>query len=156
MVSYVKGNSKHVEMVKAESEVCTKTQGVNGGLQRHNRTRTRSTTFKCKNIASDRTKDNIFLKPKDDRTYGERVDDRLRSQGSADSERRSQDGGSTVQLYDINKESKKCKSRRKEAKEEPAKLHGEEYRRSTRSISTPHLHCDFVPLTMGNLSKDVI
>ncbi len=29
------------------------------------------------NIKPDQTKDNIFLEPKDDRTYGERVDDRL-------------------------------------------------------------------------------
>ncbi len=28
-----------------------------------------------------RTKNNIFLKPKDDRTYGERVDDRLERSG---------------------------------------------------------------------------
>ncbi len=37
---------------------------------------TRSTTFKQKYQKPDQTKDNIFLKP-DDRTYGERVDDRL-------------------------------------------------------------------------------
>ncbi len=41
------------------------------------RARTRSTTFK-QDIKPGRTKDNIFLKPKDDRNvYGERVDDRL-------------------------------------------------------------------------------
>ncbi len=58
------------------------------------RTRTRSMAFKTKYQASDRMKDNIFWKPKEDRTYGERVDDCLEAgyRGSLKRlERRSQD-----------------------------------------------------------------
>ncbi len=39
------------------------------------RTRTSGQRHSNKKYPADRTKDNIFLKPKDDRTYGERVDD---------------------------------------------------------------------------------
>ena len=53
-----------------------KHKGSTGGLQRHNE-REPGQRHSNKNIKPDRTKDNIFLKPKDDRTYGERVDDRL-------------------------------------------------------------------------------
>ncbi len=41
------------------------------GLQRHNE-REPVNDIQTKNIKPIRTKDNIFLKPKDDRTYGER------------------------------------------------------------------------------------
>ncbi len=69
------------------------------------------------NIKPDRTKDNIFLKPKDDRTYGEQVDDRLEAgygELRSDSERRSQDGGSNGTTWGdiITKENlKKCTNR---------------------------------------------
>ncbi len=67
-----------VKSLKAEFDIFAlrKTQGGQRVDTKAQRTRTRSTAFK-QNIKPDRTKDNIFLKPKMTETYGERVDDRL-------------------------------------------------------------------------------
>ncbi len=90
---------------------------------------------------------------------GERVDDRLEA-GYRGAKRfgKSQDGWRTVQTWgDIT---------RKEESQPSTKRLIESQRNVWRRISfpvihvdetTPHLHCDLVPLTMGNLSmKDVI
>ncbi len=64
---------------------------------------------------SHRTKDNIFLKPKDDRTYGERRPF-LEADRVADLGRRKQDGEATVQLGAISpRKAKKCNRGWKEA-----------------------------------------
>ncbi len=104
-----------VKLLKQSSICCTsKTQGSTGGLQRHNE-REPSQRHSVKNIKPDRTKDNIFLKPKDDRTHGElgwmtvwRLDTGAKRFG-----RRSQDGGNNgYNLGAISPESEECKSRR--------------------------------------------
>ncbi len=81
---------------------------------------------------------------------------RLDTGAKAISERRSQDGEATVQLSDITKESEECKSRRwKEAYEE-LKVYGEENIISAvihGDETTPHLHCDFVPLTKRGIYR---
>ena len=136
-----------------------------GGLQRHNE-REPGQRHSNKNIKPDRTKDNIFLKPKDDRTYGERVDDRLEA-GYRGTKAIRKDAvkmvEATVQLGgDITKESEETQIEAlKEAYEELKEMYGEENIISAVihvDETTPHLHCDFVPLTKrGNLSaKDVI
>ncbi len=63
----------------------------------------------------DQNEDNIFLETEDDRTYGERVDDRLEAgyRELNDSERHSQDGWK--QRYNsgrYHQGKRKCKSRR--------------------------------------------
>ncbi len=68
-----------VKLLKAEFDICIfeKHKGVNGWTTKAQRTRTvNDIQTKISNLT--KTKDNIFLKPKDDRTYGERVDDRWR------------------------------------------------------------------------------
>ncbi len=75
MAYYTKGNnSKTWGNIKAEFDIFAplKKHKVNG---RFTKAHEREPVNDIKqNIASDRTKDNIFLKPKDDRTpYGERV-----------------------------------------------------------------------------------
>lgn len=142
-----------------------KHKGSTGGLQRHNE-REPGQRHSNKNIKPDRTKDNIFLKPKDDRTYGERVDDRLEA-GYRGAKAIRKDAvkmvEATVQLGgDITKESEETQIEAlKEAYEELKEMYGEENIISAVihvDETTPHLHCDFVPLTKrGNLSaKDVI
>ena len=142
-----------------------KHKGSTGGLQRHNE-REPGQRHSNKNIKPDRTKDNIFLKPKDDRTYGERVDDRLEA-GYRGTKAVRKDAvkmvEATVQLGgDITKESEETQIEAlKEAYEELKEMYGEENIISAVihvDETTPHLHCDFVPLTKrGNLSaKDVI
>lgn len=142
-----------------------KHKGSTGGLQRHNE-REPGQRHSNKNIKPDRTKDNIFLKPKDDRTYGERVDDRLEA-GYRGTKAVRKDAvkmvEATVQLGgDITKESEEMQIEAlKEAYEELKEMYGEENIISAVihvDETTPHLHCDFVPLTKrGNLSaKDVI
>lgn len=142
-----------------------KHKGSTGGLQRHNE-REPGQRHSNKNIKPDRTKDNIFLKPKDDRTYGERVDDRLEA-GYRGTKAVRKDAvkmvEATVQLGgDITKESEETQIEAlKEAYEELKGMYGEENIISAVihvDETTPHLHCDFVPLTKrGNLSaKDVI
>lgn len=142
-----------------------KHKGSTGGLQRHNE-REPGQRHSNKNIKPDRTKDNIFLKPKDDRTYGERVDDRLEA-GYRGTKAIRKDAvkmvEATVQLGgDITKESEETQIEAlKEAYEELKEMYGEDNIISAVihvDETTPHLHCDFVPLTKrGNLSaKDVI
>lgn len=142
-----------------------KHKGSTGGLQRHNE-REPGQRHSNKNIKPDRTKDNIFLKPKDDRTYGERVEDRLEA-GYRGTKAVRKDAvkmvEATVQLGgDITKESEETQIEAlKEAYEELKAMYGEENIISAVihvDETTPHLHCDFVPLTKrGNLSaKDVI
>lgn len=142
-----------------------KHKGSTGGLQRHNE-REPGQRHSNKNIKPDRTKDNIFLKSKDDRTYGERVDDRLEA-GYRGTKAIRKDAvkmvEATVQLGgDITKESEETQIEAlKEAYEELKVMYGEENIISAVihvDETTPHLHCDFVPLTKrGNLSaKDVI
>lgn len=142
-----------------------KHKGSTGGLQRHNE-REPGQRHSNKNIKPERTKDNIFLKPKDDRTYGERVDDRLEA-GYRGTKAVRKDAvkmvEATVQLGgDITKESEETQIEAlKEAYEELKEMYGEENIISAVihvDETTPHLHCDFVPLTKrGNLSaKDVI
>ena len=142
-----------------------KHKGSTGGLQRHNE-REPGQRHSNKNIKPDRTKDNIFLKPKDDRTYGERVEDRLEA-GYRGTKAVRKDAvkivEATVQLGgDITKESEEMQIEAlKEAYEELKEMYGEENIISAVihvDETTPHLHCDFVPLTKrGNLSaKDVI
>ena len=142
-----------------------KHKGSTGGLQRHNE-REPGQRHSNKNIKPDRTKDNIFLKPKDDRTYGERVDDRLEA-GYRGTKAIRKDAvkmvEATVQLGgDITKESEEMQIEAlKEAYEQLKEMYGEENIISAVihvDETTPHLHCDFVPLTKrGNLSaKDVI
>lgn len=142
-----------------------KHKGSTGGLQRHNE-REPGQRHSNKNIKPDRTKDNIFLKPKDDRTYGERVEDRLEA-GYRGTKAIRKDAvkmvEATVQLGgDITKESEEMQIEAlKEAYEELKEMYGEENIISAVihvDETTPHLHCDFVPLTKrGNLSaKDVI
>lgn len=142
-----------------------KHKGSTGGLQRHNE-REPGQRHSNKNIKPDRTKDNIFLKPKDDRTYGERVEDRLEA-GYRGTKAIRKDAvkmvEATVQLGgDITKESEETQIEAlKEAYEELKEMYGEENIISAVihvDETTPHLHCDFVPLTKrGNLSaKDVI
>lgn len=142
-----------------------KHKGSTGGLQRHNE-REPGQRHSNKNIKAERTKDNIFLKPKDDRTYGERVDDRLEA-GYRGTKAIRKDAvkmvEATVQLGgDITKESEETQIEAlKEAYEELKEMYGEENIISAVihvDETTPHLHCDFVPLTKrGNLSaKDVI
>lgn len=142
-----------------------KHKGSTGGLQRHNE-REPGQRHSNKNIKPDRTKDNIFLKPKDDRTYGERVDDRLEV-GYKGTKAVRKDAvkmvEATVQLGgDITKESEETQIEAlKQAYEELKGMYGEENIISAVihvDETTPHLHCDFVPLTKrGNLSaKDVI
>lgn len=142
-----------------------KHKGSTGGLQRHNE-REPGQRHSNKNIKPDRTKDNIFLKPKDDRTYGERVEDRLEA-GYRGTKAVRKDAvkmvEATVQLGgDITKESEETQIEAlKEAYEELKEMYGEENIISAVihvDETTPHLHCDFVPLTKrGNLSaKDVI
>lgn len=142
-----------------------KHKGSTGGLQRHNE-REPGQRHSNKNIKPDRTKDNIFLKPKDDRTYGERVEDRLEA-GYRGTKAIRKDAvkmvEATVQLGgDITKESEETQIEAlKEAYEELKAMYGEENIISAVihvDETTPHLHCDFVPLTKrGNLSaKDVI
>ena len=142
-----------------------KHKGSTGGLQRHNE-REPGQRHSNKNIKPDRTKDNIFLKPKDDRTYGERVDDRLEA-GYRGTKAIRKDAvkmvEATVQLGgDITKESEEMQIEAlKEAYEELKEMYGEDNIISAVihvDETTPHLHCDFVPLTKrGNLSaKDVI
>ena len=142
-----------------------KHKGSTGGLQRHNE-REPGQRHSNKNIKPDRTKDNIFLKPKDGRTYGERVDDRLEA-GYRGTKAIRKDAvkmvEATVQLGgDITKESEEMQIEAlKEAYEELKAMYGEENIISAVihvDETTPHLHCDFVPLTKrGNLSaKDVI
>lgn len=142
-----------------------KHKGSTGGLQRHNE-REPGQRHSNKNIKPDRTKDNIFLKPKDDRTYGERVDDRLEA-GYRGAKAIRKDAvkmvEATVQLGgDITKESEETQIEAlKEAYEELKEMYGEDNIISAVihvDETTPHLHCDFVPLTKrGNLSaKDVI
>lgn len=142
-----------------------KHKGSTGGLQRHNE-REPGQRHSNKNIKPDRTKDNIFLKPKDDRTYGERVDDRLEA-GYRGTKAIRKDAvkmvEATVQLGgDITKESEETQIEAlKQAYEELKEMYGEENIISAVihvDETTPHLHCDFVPLTKrGNLSaKDVI
>lgn len=142
-----------------------KHKGSTGGLQRHNE-REPGQRHSNKNIKAERTKDNIFLKPKDDRTYGERVDDRLEA-GYRGTKAVRKDAvkmvEATVQLGgDITKESEETQIEAlKEAYEELKEMYGEENIISAVihvDETTPHLHCDFVPLTKrGNLSaKDVI
>ncbi len=77
MVYYTKGNSKHGEIIKAEFDLCTSknTRGQRVDYKGNNE-REPGQRHSNKNYHKpDRTKDNIFLKPKDDRTYGERVDE---------------------------------------------------------------------------------
>lgn len=142
-----------------------KHKGSTGGLQRHNE-REPGQRHSNKNIKPDRTKDNIFLKPKDDRTYGERVEDRLEA-GYRGTKAIRKDAvkmvEATVQLGgDITKESEEMQIEAlKEAYEQLTEMYGEENIISAVihvDETTPHLHCDFVPLTKrGNLSaKDVI
>ena len=142
-----------------------KHKGSTGGLQRHNE-REPGQRHSNKNIKAERTKDNIFLKPKDDRTYGERVDDRLEA-GYRGTKAIRKDAvkmvEATVQLGgDITKESEETQIEALlEAYEELKELYGEDNIISAVihvDETTPHLHCDFVPLTKrGNLSaKDVI
>lgn len=142
-----------------------KYKGSTGGLQRHNE-REPGQRHSNKNIKPDRTKDNIFLKPKDDRTYGERVEDRLEA-GYRGTKAIRKDAvkmvEATVQLGgDITKESEETQIEAlKEAYEQLKEMYGEENIISAVihvDETTPHLHCDFVPLTKrGNLSaKDVI
>ena len=142
-----------------------KHKGSTGGLQHHNE-REPGQRHSNKNIKPDRTKDNIFLKPKDDRTYGERVEDRLEA-GYRGAKAIRKDAvkmvEATVQLGgDITKESEETQIEAlKEAYEELKEMYGEENIISAVihvDETTPHLHCDFVPLTKrGNLSaKDVI
>ena len=142
-----------------------KHKGSTGGLQRHNE-REPGQRHSNKNIKPDRTKDNIFLKPKDDRTYGERVEDRLEA-GYRGTKAVRKDAvkmvEATVQLGgDITKESEETQIEAlKEAYEQLKEMYGEENIISAVihvDETTPHLHCDFVPLTKrGNLSaKDVI
>ena len=142
-----------------------KHKGSTGGLQRHNE-REPGQRHSNKNIKPERTKDNIFLKPKDDRTYGERVDDRLEA-GYRGTKAVRKDAvkmvEATVQLGgDITKESEETQIEAlKQAYEELKAMYGEENIISAVihvDETTPHLHCDFVPLTKrGNLSaKDVI
>ena len=142
-----------------------KHKGSTGGLQRHNE-REPGQRHSNKNIKPDRTKDNIFLKPKDDRTYGERVEDRLEA-GYRGAKAIRKDAvkmvEATVQLGgDITKESEEMQIEAlKEAYEELKEMYGEDNIISAVihvDETTPHLHCDFVPLTKrGNLSaKDVI
>ena len=142
-----------------------KHKGSTGGLQRHNE-REPGQRHSNKNIKPDRTKDNIFLKPKDDRTYGERVEDRLEA-GYRGTKAIRKDAvkmvEATVQLGgDITKESEETQIEAlKEAYEQLKEMYGEENIISAVihvDETTPHLHCDFVPLTKrGNLSaKDVI
>lgn len=142
-----------------------KHKGSTGGLQRHNE-REPGQRHSNKNIKAERTKDNIFLKPKDDRTYGERVDDRLEA-GYRGTKAIRKDAvkmvEATVQLGgDITKESEEMQIEAlKEAYEELKAMYGEDNIISAVihvDETTPHLHCDFVPLTKrGNLSaKDVI
>lgn len=142
-----------------------KHKGSTGGLQRHNE-REPGQRHSNKNIKPDRTKDNIFLKPKDDRTYGERVEDRLEA-GYRGAKAIRKDAvkmvEATVQLGgDITKESEETQIEAlKEAYEQLKEMYGEENIISAVihvDETTPHLHCDFVPLTKrGNLSaKDVI
>lgn len=142
-----------------------KHKGSTGGLQRHNE-REPGQRHSNKNIKPDRTKDNIFLTPKDDRTYGERVEDRLEA-GYRGTKAVRKDAvkmvEATVQLGgDITKESEETQIEAlKEAYEQLKEMYGEENIISAVihvDETTPHLHCDFVPLTKrGNLSaKDVI
>lgn len=142
-----------------------KHKGSTGGLQRHNE-REPGQRHSNKNIKPDRTKDNIFLKPKDGRTYGERVEDRLEA-GYRGTKAVRKDAvkmvEATVQLGgDITKESEETQIEAlKEAYEQLKEMYGEENIISAVihvDETTPHLHCDFVPLTKrGNLSaKDVI
>ncbi len=86
MVYIREGQQNMVKLLKQEVPISLhfkkNTRGQTGGLQRHNERETRSATFK--QISRPGWTDNILWKPKDDRTYGERVDDRLEAglQGS--------------------------------------------------------------------------
>ncbi len=147
MVYYTwKGNTKHGEIIWAESSVFAlrKTQGVNGW----------TTAITNANPVNSKTKIslpterviNIFLNRKHDRTYGERVDDRLEADTGELKrfERRSQDGGSNAgQLGAISWKWKKCRSRRWKrlnmSKGNMAKrISFPQW--STWHLSTPHLH----------------
>ncbi len=68
-----------VKFIKAELDIFnTSKHKWSTGDYKAQRTRTRSTTYRTKISLLRPNEDNIFLeKPKDDRTYGERVDDRL-------------------------------------------------------------------------------
>ncbi len=71
-----------VKLLQKQSSIsCTENTRSTGGLQAHNERETRSTIIQTK-ISGLTERKTIFLpKPKDDRTYGERVEDRFRLTG---------------------------------------------------------------------------
>ncbi len=105
------------------------------------RTRTRSTTFKQKYPLRLNEHDN-FLKPKDDRTYGERVDDRALEAGYWEL-KDLKDAVKMVEATATNlgaispRKAKKCKSRLKEAYDEPAEMYGENTSSDPRNDNAP-------------------
>ena len=142
-----------------------KHKGSTGGLQRHNE-REPGQRHSNKNIKGYKTKDNIFLIPKDDRTYRERIDDRLK-EGYTGKKAIRKDAVDMVEVTfqlggDITRLSEEKQVEAiKEAFEELKEMYGEENIISAVihvDETTPHLHMDFVPLTPdGKLSaKSVI
>lgn len=142
-----------------------KHKGSTGGLQRHNE-REPGQRHSNKNIKGYKTKDNIFLIPKDDRTYRERIDDRLK-EGYTGKKAIRKDAVDMVEVTfqlggDITRLSEEKQVEViKEAFEELKEMYGEENIISAVihvDETTPHLHMDFVPLTPdGKLSaKSVI
>ncbi len=91
----------------------------------------------------------------------ERVDDRLRLDTGgeqSDSERRSQDGGSNGTTWgDITKGKRRNANRGAERGLRGAKgnVAGEEYHFAVIHVdeTTPHLYCDFVPLTKRGIYR---
>lgn len=142
-----------------------KHKGATGGLQKHNE-REPGQRHSNKNIVSEKTKDNIFLKEKNALTYGERIKRRL-DEGYKKEKAIRKDAVKMIEVTvqfggDITNEPEEVQVEAlKEAYEELKEMYGEENIISAVihvDETTPHLHMDFVPLTkQGNLSaKEVI
>ncbi len=125
---------KHGEIIKAEFNISAlRKHTTPGGLQGHNE-REPGQRHSNKNICfRPNERQHSFLETqKDDRTYGERGGlialEADTGGAKASGKRRSQDGGSTIQLGAISpRKAKKCKSRRwKEAYGEPKEMGDEE------------------------------
>ncbi len=144
--------SLHLENTKGSADWTTKIS---------QRTRTQSTTFKPKCRKPDRTKDNVFLKPNDDRTYGERVG--LTNRLELDTGELKRFRKDAVKWWSngtagaISHQGKRNANRGVERTRRAKEMHGEEYHFRSDHVdeTTPHHHCDFVPLTkQGNLSAE--
>ncbi len=114
MVYYTSEIAKHVEIIKAESSISLhfETQ-VNGGPKAQ---RNANPVNDIQTKITARTSTHILLKPKDDRTYGERVDDRLEADTGERSIRKDAVKMVQKQRYNLGaispRRAKKCKSRR--------------------------------------------